>query len=531
MDLSVLIPARNEMFLAKTVEDVLEHAELETEVIVVLDGGWPDPPLPIHPKLVIAYLPESVGQRAATNLAARLARGRYLMKLDAHCAMDQGFDRKMIELMEPDMTMVPVMRNLHAFDWVCPQGHRRYQGPSGPCAHIEGTADQCGLPTEREIVWIPKSSPQSRAYRFDRSLHFQYWKDFEKRAAGSARPLSETMSLQGSCFLVEREKYFELDLCDESHGSWGQQGVEVACKTWLSGGRVVVNHNTWYAHMFRTQGGDFGFPYPLSGDAVERARARSRALWLENGWEKAVRPLSWLLGHFAPVPDWPGTESKAPQKGIIYYTDNRLNVKLAKRCQRQIERANLPIISCSRKPMPHFGKNVVVRGDPGALQMFRQILAALEASDAEYIFFCEHDVLYHPSHFEFVPPRKDIWYYNTNVWKMKDGRAWRVDDCRQVSGICVSRDLALEHYRKRVQIVEKDGFSMAMGYEPGTHTRKEGVDASKSEKWESRFPNIDIRHGGNLSPTKQSPGEYRNPIYAAGWIESEEIPGWGKVSI
>lgn len=52
-----------------------------------------------------------------------------------------------------------------------------------------------------------------------------------------------------------------------NYGSWGNQGIEVACKTWLSGGRVLVNHNTWYAHMFRTQGAEFGFPYPQSGRA------------------------------------------------------------------------------------------------------------------------------------------------------------------------------------------------------------------------------------------------------------------------
>ena len=32
-------------------------------------------------------------------------------------------------------------------------------------------------------------------------------------------------------------------------GNWGNQGIEVALKTWLSGGGVLVNHNTWYAHV------------------------------------------------------------------------------------------------------------------------------------------------------------------------------------------------------------------------------------------------------------------------------------------
>jgi len=35
-DLSILIPARNEMFLARTIEDILKNSEGKTEVIFVL---------------------------------------------------------------------------------------------------------------------------------------------------------------------------------------------------------------------------------------------------------------------------------------------------------------------------------------------------------------------------------------------------------------------------------------------------------------------------------------------------------------
>ena len=35
MDLSILIPARNEMFLRRTIEDILEHMEGDTEIIAV----------------------------------------------------------------------------------------------------------------------------------------------------------------------------------------------------------------------------------------------------------------------------------------------------------------------------------------------------------------------------------------------------------------------------------------------------------------------------------------------------------------
>jgi hypothetical protein len=153
-----------------------------------------------------------------------------------------------------------------------------------------------------DVVWIAKPNPQSSSYRFDTTLHFQYWGAWKKRATREGN-LTESLSLQGSCFLMTREKYFELNICDESWGSWGQQGSEVSLKTWLSGGRVVINHNTYYGHLFRTQPG-FGFPYSLSNSQVEHARKCCQDVFLNNKWEKQIHPLSWLLERFWPVDGW-----------------------------------------------------------------------------------------------------------------------------------------------------------------------------------------------------------------------------------
>jgi len=292
--LSVLIPARNELFLSRTVADVLQHSEADTDVIVVVDGPTEYEIPAESERVMVIQLAEPIGQRAACNLAARESDADYVMKLDAHCSIGQGFDRILLEDIEPDMTIVPRMHNLWAFDWVCPNGHRRYQSPSGPCL-------ECGEPTERDVVWIAKHNPDTTSMRFDRDLKFGYWREYKTRQHGD---LVETMSLLGACWMVSRERYFELDLCDEGHGSWGQQGTEIACKTWLSGGRLICDKRTRFAHLFRTQGKDFGFPYPLANADVEKARAYSKWLWLGNNWPKARRPLAWLIEHFAPVPGW-----------------------------------------------------------------------------------------------------------------------------------------------------------------------------------------------------------------------------------
>ena len=157
--LSILIPSRNEMFLARTVEDILENMEGDTEIIIVLDGAWAVPPVPDHERVTIIHHSESIGQRAATNEAAKISKAKYLMKVDAHCAFDKGFDVKMMRDMKDDWTMVPLMKNLHVFDWVCSQcGDRRYQGRTPKdCPKCDNATD-----FERDVVWIAKTNPQSK---------------------------------------------------------------------------------------------------------------------------------------------------------------------------------------------------------------------------------------------------------------------------------------------------------------------------------------------------------------------------------
>lgn len=318
MELSILIPSRNEMFLKQTIEDILLHREAETEIIAVLDGEWADPPLIQHDRVNVIYTNKSVGQRAGTNLAAKLAQGKYLMKVDAHCAFDQGFDRKMIEFMGTvgdNVTAVPIMRNLWAFDWKCYHcGKRTYQGPTPTKCGQCGTTDKF----KRRIVWIGKPNPQSTSFCFDSEPHFQYFEAWKHREPYKTdkreKEYTETMSLQGSCFMCTKEKFWELRLSGEELGNWGNQGIELACKTWLSGGRVLVNHKTWYAHMFRTQGGDFGFPWPAGGRETQKTKDNVRDLFWNKKWDKQVKPLSWLIRKFSPVQGWTEEKIQALEK-------------------------------------------------------------------------------------------------------------------------------------------------------------------------------------------------------------------------
>jgi hypothetical protein len=512
------------MFLAQTIKDILSHIEGDTEVIAILDGAWADPPIPDDERVTLVYHPESIGQRAATNEAARLARGRYIMKCDAHCSFDQGFDVKLTAEVGDDWTVIPRMYNLHAFDWKCQEcGRQTYQGPRPTsCDDCDNT-----IGFERVMVWEPRRRRRTDFAKFDKDLRFGYWRAYEQRPEAQS-DIADVMCHVGACWMMPKARFVELGGCDEGHGSWGQMGVEISCKSWLSGGRQVVNKRTWFAHMFRTQKG-FGFPYPLSGRAVDKARQYSRWLWEGGNWDKAVRPLSWLVDKFAPVPGWeqetvPATIAPR-RKAILYYTCNTHDPVIEDVCRQQLTavRNGHELVTVSREPIAFGDINIVVEGERSPLTMHKQILAGLERIEADQVFLCESDVLYHPAHFEFILPKPDIFYFNVNVWKVRwrDGFAVWTDGLQQISGMCAHRDLLLEFYRKRAAHIEHLGFDRH--YEPGPK-----VGRYKTMNWKAKTPNVDIRHGDTLTRSKWAPGEFRNPQYAVGWREADGVEGWGQ---
>jgi len=47
--------------------------------------------------------------------------------------------------------------------------------------------------------------------------------------------------------------------------------------------------------------------------------------------------------------------------------------------------------------------------------------------------------------------------------------------------------------------------------------------------WKSKYPNIDVRHAGNVTGQRWKKDQFRNKKLLINWIESgTKIPGWGK---
>jgi len=225
-------------------------------------------------------------------------------------------------------------------------------------------------------------------------------------------------------------------------------------------------------------------------------------------------------------------------RSLIYYTDNRLRNSIYYVAQKYILEAGLPIISASLKSID-FGENEVIEGERSYPTIVKQIISCLKRSKTKYVFFCEHDVLYHKSHFDFTPIRDDIFYYNKNVWRWWYGsdKAIRYDRMLPLSCLCANREFVLDHYRRRQKMIKELGWSeirsreprwaRLIGYEPGTKKKKRGGFSDDDfDTWSSEYPVIDIRHKRTFSSPKIHLKDFKHKPKWWEEIPIEEIPGW-----
>jgi len=229
-------------------------------------------------------------------------------------------------------------------------------------------------------------------------------------------------------------------------------------------------------------------------------------------------------------------------KGIIYYTDNKIAEPIKSVVQSYILKSELPVISCSLEPM-NFGQNVVFNGTPSFMTYMKQIRLALEISTADYVFFCEHDVLYPTSHFDFTPSSDSVFYYNAHVWRWFFGsdKAITYDRLISLSGLCVNRKFALDHYTRRISKGEnfpREGnlreprWARVWGYEPGTKPRRRGGFSDDGfDTWASDLPVVDIRHPGTISKNKVHQDDFKYKPTNWKEIPITEIPGWNLMEL
>ena len=238
---------------------------------------------------------------------------------------------------------------------------------------------------------------------------------------------------------------------------------------------------------------------------------------------------------------------------LIYYTDHTLESEFEKRCQEELIKAaqGKRIISISQKPMT-FGDNICL-GEIGRshLSLFKQALAGVKEAKTKYVAMVEHDCMYTPEHFEWIPPDDKVFWYNINHWFVQlETGVYSYQRRKPMSQLICTREMFIPAVEEKILMLEtgfeirkgqpgacepgvcdkRDAFisakekwlnSQIISGEPGVSTNHikelqikwdkehgqispEMKDVGKESKWRARgfatvLPNLDIRHGNNFS--------------------------------
>lgn len=246
---SVIIPVcdADEEWIERTIESVHDNAVGPTQIIAIRDK-------------------EHEGHRVLMNRMAEDADGKFLLRLDAHCAMSPGWDVRMKSSCDKQTVVAAIVDSLNVKTW-------------------GGSLVDMGL-----II-------------LNREMDNTYppWKGLAQREIEEP-----TMGLGGCNYMIQKAFYDYHEGCDEELGIREAGGLEWALKAWLSGGQVIIRTDVVCCHLFRA-------PEIGVGNAK---KDRNATLMLGKKWATGygkgqTRGLYWLTRKFEPWLDWDKKEATA----------------------------------------------------------------------------------------------------------------------------------------------------------------------------------------------------------------------------
>jgi glycosyltransferase involved in cell wall biosynthesis len=267
---SIILPSKNEPYLKKTIDDLLAKAKGDIEIIAILDDWWEEPEkLSEDARVSYIHFSQTKGMRAGINAGVSVAKGKYLLKLDAHCLVGEGYDEFLQADMKENWVVVP----------------RRYALDPEKWEIEKRTDDKYPL----DYMYLSKD------------LHGVVWKERDEERTDIV--IDDTMSSQGSCWFMTKTHFDYLELMDETtYGTFWNEFQEIGLKCWLSGGEVKVNKNTWYAHWHKPS--SYGRGYSLPEGEKEKTQAMVDKWMTQKMFTKQIHDIKWLVEKFAPVPTW-----------------------------------------------------------------------------------------------------------------------------------------------------------------------------------------------------------------------------------
>ncbi|MGD9276366.1 MAG: glycosyltransferase family 2 protein [Candidatus Pacearchaeota archaeon] len=278
--ISIAIPSRNEIFLKKTVEDILEKSIGDIEVYPILDGyDIPKDEVVEDDRVKYIRLPKNyhTQKRQAINLVASVCNGDYIMSLDAHCMLDYGWDEIIVKDLEEDWIAIPRRNRLDAENWC-----------------IQKQCDDRPPIDYEYLMWPVKFKPMG--------FHGFKWDD--RTLEREDIKIDDTITCQASMWVMHKSWYKKNEFMQiKGFTGWGMEAEELCFKTWMRGGRVITNKNTRYAHLHK--GREYGRMYFLPKKDTRKCNAYAFDYFVNNRDKKRIHDFSWLIEKFMPMPNWP----------------------------------------------------------------------------------------------------------------------------------------------------------------------------------------------------------------------------------
>jgi len=282
--LSVIIPSRNERFLTQTIEDILVKAHGDIEVIAHIDENPPDKYID-DKRVIYIRADKPRGMRAGINACAKESTGDYLMKCDGHVSFADGFDTVLLSDIEDNWVVIPSRYSLDVETWGIEQNRKPRR--------------------DYHYLCFP-----SRTKDHDMGMHGVEWWERGKERSDPKYNIDDTMSLQGSCWMMKKSWFtnFLGGLREDGYGIMAQEPQEIALKTLLvGGGELKVNKNTFYCHLYK--GRRFGRMYRVDQKEIIDGHNWSARHWMNGEEAGMIHSMEWLVEKFWPVPTWPEDRS------------------------------------------------------------------------------------------------------------------------------------------------------------------------------------------------------------------------------
>lgn len=279
VNVSIAVPSRNEIFLRHTIIDILKNATTDIEVFPILDGYEPpEEELVIDPRVTYIRLEKQkyLQKRHGVNQALAMSTGKHVMSVDAHCMFAPGFDKVLTEChSEENLIQIPRRNRLDAENW-------RLQPNDRPPIDYEYT------------MWPKKFDPIAfHGFRWD-ARTLERWDT----------PIDDTMIFQGSCWFMTKSYFNKMGFMQiEGFTGWGQEAEEFSFSTWMTGGRVVTNKYTWYAHLHK--GEKYGRMYFMSKNENRASYVYSYDKFINGKVNNKIHNFDWIVEKFWPLPGWP----------------------------------------------------------------------------------------------------------------------------------------------------------------------------------------------------------------------------------